>query len=59
MDITYCYEKCTIGKAASEKFLNINNSAIDAAFDFQYFTENCLKACPYQQVHVNNKDKES
>lgn len=45
MDITYCCESCSIGKAASEKFLASNNSAFDAAIDFQYFVEDCYKSC--------------
>ncbi len=45
MDITYCYEKCSVGKAASERFLQQNNSALDAATDFRFFTEECAKTC--------------
>ena len=45
MDITYCYEHCPIGKAASEKFLQQNNSALDAATDFRFFTDECAKTC--------------
>lgn len=59
MDITYCYEKCSIGKEASEEFLTLNNSTFDAAFDFQYFTEKCFKTCPYKRAYLNNKGKES
>ena len=59
LDITYCFEKCQKGKVESEKFLSINNSVFDAAIDFQFFTEECFKTCPYKQAHVNNKDKES
>ena len=59
MDITYCHERCQIGKAASEKFLNMNNSVLDAAFDFQLFTENCFKTCPYKAEHKNSTDTES
>ena len=55
MDITFCYEHCPIGRAASDKFLAMNASAIDAAFDFQYFTKNCLKTCQYKQKHENIK----
>ena len=57
MDNTYCYEKCAIGKAASEMFLARNNSVIDAAYDFHVFVENCLKACPYKSEHNKAKDK--
>lgn len=59
MDTTYCYEKCAIGKVASEKFLSINNSVFDAAADFLDFTETCSKTCPRKQTNVNNKAKES
>ena len=31
MDITYCNDECSIGIAAREKFLDLNNSAYDAA----------------------------
>lgn len=54
MDITFCYEHCGIGKAASDNFLNLNNSAFDAAFDFQGFVENCFKTCPYKSEHEKN-----
>lgn len=59
LDIVYCRECCQIGKAASEEFLGINASVIDAVFDFQNFTENCFKMCPYKAAHIKNKDKES
>lgn len=57
MDITYCYEHCTIGKANAEKFLTMQNSVIDAALDFQYFTTVCFETCPYKQAHVDNKNE--
>ena len=40
MDITYCNNECSIGIAAREKFLALNNSAYDAAIDFRFFTDN-------------------
>ena len=58
-DIKYCYEHCSIGKEASSKYLELNSSVFDAAIDFQYFTENCFKICPYKQAHINKKDRES
>ena len=58
MDITYCFEKCKIGKAASEVFLDLNNSAFDAAADFDNFIENCFSACPYKSAHVKAVNKE-
>ena len=59
MDIKYCYEQCETGKAAGEKFLDINNSVFDAAFDFNCFVETCFKTCPYIQEHIKKEDKES
>ena len=59
MDITYCYEQCTIGKTASDDFLRKQSSVFDAAIDFQCFTEKCFKTCPYKTAHVKNKTKES
>ena len=53
-DIMYCYEHCKIGKAASDTFLELNNSAFDAAIDFRCFVENCFKTCPYKQARINN-----
>jgi hypothetical protein len=56
LDITYCYEECPIGKAACEELLKLNNSAIDAAIDFDIFTENCFKTCLHKNMHekINN-----
>ena len=51
MDITYCYEKCQIGKAAAKALLETNNSAFDAATDFNSFAENCFSRCPYKVAH--------
>lgn len=56
MDITYCYEHCQIGKAASEKFLEQNNSVFDAAFDFNYFVEKCFDTCQYKNKHTKETD---
>ena len=50
MNITYCYEKCPIGKTASERFLQQNNSVLDAVTDFQFFTEECAKTCTEQST---------
>jgi hypothetical protein len=51
VDITYCNNNCPIGKVAREQFLEINNSAYDAALDFRHFTANCFKTCPYKIEH--------
>lgn len=48
MNFKYCYKTCKKGKEASEKFLNENNSAFDAAIDFQYFTDKCFETCLYK-----------
>jgi hypothetical protein len=56
MDITYCGKQCPIGKAASDLFLDINNSAIDAAFDFRSFINNCYIACPFKCKHRENNN---
>lgn len=58
MDITYCNDECPIGKVAREKFLADNNSALDAAMDFRFFTDNCFKACLYKAEHLK-REKES
>lgn len=44
----YCLDKCSIGKAASKVFLNLNESAIQGALIFSEFTFNCCKTCPYK-----------
>ena len=59
MNIEYCYVSCTIGKNAAKSYLGACESVLKAAFDFQYFTENCFKTCPYKQEHLKEKDKES
>jgi hypothetical protein len=48
MNFKYCYKTCQKGKEASEKFLNENNSAFDAAIDFQYFTDKCFETCQHK-----------
>lgn len=53
MDITYCYEKCRVGKAASDTFLELNNSVIEAATDFGTFAVNCFKTCQFSNRHEN------
>lgn len=55
MDITYCNNECTIGIAAREKFLDLNNSAYDAAIDFWAFTDNCFKTCPHKAEHLQRE----
>lgn len=51
MDIKYCNDKCDLGIAAREKFLNINNSAYDAALDFIFFIDECYRECPHKAEH--------
>ena len=48
MNSTYCNDVCPIGKAAKEVFLDLNNSAYDAVFDFNYFVDNCQNRCPFK-----------
>lgn len=57
MDISYCNEVCPIGKAARDKFLDINNSALDAATDFRFFTDNCFKACQFKSEHLKREQE--
>lgn len=52
MNIVYCNEICTIGSAARNKFLEVNNSALDAAMDFRFFIDNCFETCPHKDEHV-------
>ena len=52
MNLEYCNKQCPIGKAAREYFLNINNSAYDAVFDFKRFAANCFNVCIDKAAHV-------
>ncbi len=55
-DFEYCNQKCSVGKAASQKCLDENESISDAAIDFWYFVEECFKTCPYKDKH-NTEEK--
>ena len=55
LNIKYCYEQCSKGNTASDKFLELNNSVFDAAVDFQLFTEACFCTCPYKAEHIKNE----
>ena len=55
MNSDYCLEACSIGKAASNIFLELNNSVSDAAIDFDCFVENCFKECPFKYKHIEPK----
>lgn len=57
MDITFCNNVCSIGKAARDKFLDMNNSAFDAASDFRFFVDNCFKTCPHKTEHIKNEQE--
>ena len=57
MNRTYCDKECPIGKEASRKFLNENNSAYDAALDFISFTEKCFTTCPFKAAHAEQNNK--
>lgn len=52
-NISFCSNECPIGKAARDSFLDVNNSAIDAAIDFNFFIEKCIRSCPYL-ANANN-----
>jgi hypothetical protein len=54
MDITYCNDQCLIGQKARDKFLAENNSAFDAAIDFQIFASKCFETCPNKAIHNKN-----
>ena len=51
LNIEYCNNNCPIGRAAREYFLENNNSAFDAAYDFRSFASNCFKACQLKSMH--------
>ena len=55
MDITYCDKQCPIGIEARNKFLDMHNSAYDAAIDFHFFIEKCLKTCPNKDACCNEQ----
>lgn len=57
MNISYCDKQCPIGIEARNKFLNENNSAYDAAIDFQFFVEECFKTCLYKKEHIKEEVK--
>ena len=51
MDIQYCYEHCEKGNDFAKKAILDDESVFDAAFDFECFTKECFKTCPYKQFH--------
>lgn len=55
LNIKYCCEKCPLGIAKSERLLAENNSAIDAAIDFSFFIDECLKTCMYKNKEIENE----
>lgn len=57
MDFTYCYKTCPIGKQASADFLEKNNSACDAAMDFNFFVDECSKTCRYKNESAKEAPK--
>jgi hypothetical protein len=44
----YCIKECPLGIEKSKEFLEINNSAYDAAMDMHFFVEKCINTCPYK-----------
>ena len=59
MNIKYCFEQCKTGQDVSDKLIDKNNSAIDAAIDFGIYVDECYKTCPYKDImkeYVVNKE---
>lgn len=56
MDTTYCYKECLLGKAKCIEYLKLNNSALEAAFDFKLFIEECSKTCPYKNLYCSTSN---
>ena len=56
MDIKYCYETCAKGQEVAKKLIWDCESVFDAAFDFECFTKECFKTCPYKQFHKETND---
>lgn len=56
MNLNFCDTECPIGTKAKEELLNKRNSAFDAAIDFNYFIDECIKTCPFKKV-VEEKEK--
>jgi len=54
LNISYCSNKCEKGKAAKEVFLSKNNSAIDAAIDFNLYIKECIKTCDKKNMKSNS-----
>jgi hypothetical protein len=50
----YCIECCKIGEAAKRVYLNLNESVFKAVLDFDNFTDNCYKLCPFKKEHNKN-----
>jgi hypothetical protein len=44
----FCIKECPIGKKKSREFLDMDNSAYDAALDMYFFVEKCMNTCPYK-----------
>ena len=55
MNIKYCNNKCTKGIEMRNKFLDAQNSAYDAALDFEWFAKKCFETCPYKDKHTEEK----
>jgi hypothetical protein len=50
LENTFCFEECQIGKTVAENCLALNDSIFEAVYDFNNFTEICLKTCPYKDM---------
>ena len=51
MNLDFCHKTCTVGKKVSKEILDESESVKDAAIDFWYFIDECLKTCPYKEEH--------
>jgi hypothetical protein len=57
MNIDYCSKKCPIGIKACKELLAESESVFDARIDFELFTVECFKTCPYKDEHKTEENK--
>ena len=50
MSNNYCNNGCPIGKAARDVFIELNESIFGAVDNFNAFTDNCIKICPFKTI---------
>lgn len=46
----FCIDTCPMGKRVSERYLNENNSGIDAAYDMLLYVDECKQHCDYNVI---------